>query len=439
LEWQLTILIIFGSLFVLMASGMFIAFCFMLINVVGVYLLFGGVSGLDQLVLSIYSTLATFTLAPIPLFILMGEVMFYSGLGTNVIDTLDKWMGRLPGRLALISVGAGTILATLTGVSISSTALLGSLLLPEMEKRGYKKPMTMGPIMGSGGLAIMIPPSGLAVFLGAIAEISIGKLLIAIIVPGLLMATVYCAYIIIRCWLQPSIAPTYDVAPTSLSEKLIATAKHVLPIGVIIFLVIGVIILGIATPSEGAATGTLGVFILALVQRRLTMDVVKKSVNGTLMTCGMLFLVLCSAKAFSQILSFTGATQGMAEFAINLQVHPLFIFAGMQIIILILGCFINVDAIILLTMPIFMMIVSSLSFDRVWFGTISLINLEMALITPPFGLCLFVMKGVSPPGTTMEDVYKAALPFIGLQLLIMAAITIFPPIALWLPSLMITK
>ena len=422
-----------------MASGMFIAFCFMLINVVGVYLLFGGVSGLDQLVLSIYSTLATFTLAPIPLFILMGEVMFYSGLGTNVLDTLDKWMGRLPGRLALISVGAGTILATLTGVSISSTALLGSLLLPEMEKRGYKKPMTMGPIMGSGGLAIMIPPSGLAVFLGAIAEISIGKLLIAIIVPGLWMAGVYCAYIIIRCWLQPSIAPTYDVAPTSLSEKLIATVKHVLPIGVIIFLVIGVIILGIATPSEGAATGTLGVFILALAQRRLTMDVVKKSVGGTLMTCGMLFLVLCSAKAFSQILSFTGATQGMAEFAINLQVHPLFIFAGMQIIILILGCFINVDAIILLTMPIFMMIVSSLSFDRVWFGTISLINLEMALITPPFGLCLFVMKGVSPPGTTMEDVYKAALPFIGLQLLIMAAITIFPPIALWLPSLMVAK
>jgi tripartite ATP-independent transporter DctM subunit len=439
LEWQLTILIIFGSLFILMASGMFIAFCFMLINVIGIYLLFGGLAGLDQLILSIYSTLATFTLAPIPLFILMGEVMFYSGLGTNVIDTLDKWMGRLPGRLALIAVGAGTILATLTGVSISSTALLGSLLMPEMEKRGYKKPMTMGPIMGSGGLAIMIPPSGLAVFLGAIAEISIGKLLIAIIIPGLLMATVYSAYIIIRCWLQPSIAPTYEVSPTPLSKKLVATAKHVLPIGIIIFLVIGVIILGIATPSEGAATGTLGVFILALVQRRLTMEVVKKSVNGTLMTCGMLFLVLCSAKAFSQILSFTGATQGMAEFAINLQVHPLFIFAGMQVIILILGCFINVDAIILLTMPIFMMIVSSLSFDRVWFGTISLINLEMALITPPFGLCLFVMKGVAPPGTTMEDVYKAALPFIGLQLLIMAAITLFPQIALWLPSMMVAK
>ena len=413
-----------------------VAFCFMLINVAGVYLLFGGVAGLEQLILSIYSSLATFILEPIPLFILMGEVMFHSGLGANVVNTLDKWMGRVPGRLALISVAAGTILATLTGVSIASTALLGSLLIPEMEKRGYKKDMTMGPIMGSGGLAIMIPPSALAVFLGAIGEISIGKLLIAIIVPGLLMASLYAAYILIRCSLQPSIAPTYEVPPTPLSEKLAATVRHVFPIGFIIFLVIGVIILGIATPSEGAATGTLGVFIMAFLQKRLNWEVVKKSTYGTLMTTGMIFLIIAFAKAFSQILSFTGATQGMSQFAIGLPVSPLLIFIGMQVIILILGCFINVDAIILLTIPIFMPIVSALNFDRVWFGTIALINLEMALITPPFGLCLFVMKGVAPPGTTMTDVYKAAIPFIVLQILAMAIIMFFPPIALWLPGLM---
>jgi tripartite ATP-independent transporter DctM subunit len=436
LEWPYILLIIFGSLFVLMASGMLIAICFMVVDIVGVYLLFGGTSGLDQLILSIYSTLATFILAPIPLFIMMGEVMFHSGLGANVIDTLEKWMGRVPGRLSLMAVGAGTILATLTGVSIASTALLGSLLVPEMEKRGYKKAMTMGPIMGSGGLAIMIPPSALAVFLGAIAGISIGKLLIAIIIPGLLMAAIYIAYIVIRCWLEPSLAPSYEVSNPSLSEKLVALAQHVLPIGFIIFLVIGVIILGIATPSEGAATGTLGVFILALAQRRLSWEVIKKSVGGTLMTCGMLFLVLAGAKAFSQILSFTGATRGMSQFAISLPVGPILVFIGMQIIILILGCFINVDAIILLTMPIFMPIVFALKFDPVWFGTIALINLEMALITPPFGLCLFVMKGVAPSGTTMEDVYKAALPFIGLQILAMAIIMFLPSIALWLPGLM---
>jgi tripartite ATP-independent transporter DctM subunit len=305
-----------------------------------------------------------------------------------------------------------------------------------MEKRGYQKTMTMGPIMGSGGLAIMIPPSALAVFLGAIAEIPIGQLLIAIVVPGLLMASLYTAYIIIRCWLQPSLAPPYEVPSTSLSERLKATVRHVLPIGIIIFLVIGVIILGIATPSEAAATGTLGVFIMAFIQKQLSMEVLKKSIMGTLVTTGMIFLIIAGAKAFSQILSFTGATQGMAQFAVNLRVHPLLILVGMQIIILILGCFINVDAIILITMPIFMLIVSALKFNPAWFGTICLINLEMALITPPFGLCLFVMKGVAPPGTTMGDVYKAVLPFVGLQIIAMALIMFFPPIALWLPGVM---
>ncbi len=391
---------------------------------------------MEYLILSVYSSLATFILEPILLFILMGEVMFHSGLGANVVNTVDKWMGRIPGRLSLISVGAGTVLATLTGASVASTALLGSLLLPDMEKRGYKKTMTMGPIMGSGGLAIMIPPSALAVFLGAIAEISIGQLLIAIIIPGLLMASLYIAYIVIRCWLQPSLAPTYEVLSTSLSEKLKATLRHVLPIGVIIFLVIGVIILGIATPSEAAATGTLGVFIMAFIKKQMGVEVVKKSINGTLVTTGMIFLIIAGAKAFSQILSFTGATQGMAQFAVNLQIHPLFILAGMQIVILILGCFLNVDAIILLTMPIFMLIVSALKFNPVWFGTISLINLEMSLITPPFGLCLFVMKGVAPPNTTMGEIYKAAFPFVGLQIIAMVLIMFFPTLALWLPGLM---
>ncbi len=436
MDWPFVILIIFGSLGLLMATGMPVAFCFMIINVVGMYILFGGKVGIDQLILSIYSSLATFILEPIPLFILMGETMFHSGLGTNVVNTLDKLMGKIPGRLSLLAVGAGTILATLTGVSVASTALLGSILIPEMEKRGYKKAMTLGPILGSGGLAIMIPPSALAVFLGAIGEISIGKLLIAIIFPGLLMAVLYSAYIIIRCSLQPHLAPSYEIPSLPFKEKIYALVKNVLPIGIIIFLVIGVILLGIATPSEGAATGTLGVFIMAYLQKRLNWEVIKKSVLGTLTTTGMIFLIIAFAKAFSQILSFTGATQGMSEFAINLQVHPVIIFIGMQIIILILGCFINVDAIILLTIPIFMPIVSALNFDRVWFGTISLINLEMALITPPFGLCLFVMKGVAPPDTTIGDIYRASLPFIGLQILTMALIIIFPSIALWLPGLM---
>jgi len=435
LEWPLILLLIFGALIILMATGMPIALCFMLINVVGVFLFFGGTIGLEQLILSIYSSLATFILLPIPLFVLMGEVMFHSGMGTNVIDVVDKWIGRLPGRLSLLAVGAGTLLSTLTGVSVGSTAILGSILVPEMEKRGYKKAMSLGPILGSGGLAIMIPPSALAVFLAAIGEISIGKLLIAIIFPGLLMAGLYTAYILIRCSLRPSIAPVYDVPPTPLSEKLIATAKYVLPIGIIIFLVVGVILLGIATPSEAAASGTIGIVILVFFYRQLNWEVVKKSVGGTLTITGMIFLIMAGARAFSQILSFTGATHGMSEFAMGLPVAPLFIIAAMQVVILILGCFMDVGAIIMLTIPIFVPIVLALGFNDVWFGTIALLNLEMALITPPFGLCLFVMKGVAPPNTTMGDIYRAALPFIGLQILAMALIIIFPPIALWLPQM----
>jgi len=194
--------------------------------------------------------------------------------------------------------------------------------------------------------------------------------------------------------------------------------------------------LGVATPSEAAGTGTLAVFFIAYFQRRLNWEVIKKATVGTIITTGMVFMIIAAAKAFSQILSFTGATQGMSQFAIDLQVPPIIILGGMQVVILILGCFVNVDAIILLTMPIFVPIVSQLGFDPVWFGTVSLINLELALITPPFGLCLFVMKGVAPKGTTMEEIYKAVLPFVAIQMLAMVIIMAYPQLALWLPGLM---
>jgi len=436
LEWQFALLLFFGSLVFLLALGMPVAFSFLLVNIVFMFLFWGGEAGLEQLVESLFVSVASFTLLPIPLFIIMGEVMFRSDVAPRMMDTLDKWLGRLPGRLGLLAVGGGTLFATLSGASMASTAVLGSVLAPEMERRGYKKPMSLGPILGSGGLAIMIPPSALAVLLGAIGEISIGRILIAIIVPGLVMAVLYAIYIIVRCWLQPSIAPAYETPPVSLSEKIIATATYVLPIGFIFFLVVGVIFMGVATPSEAAATGTLGVFILAFIQKSLDWEVVKKSVAGTLITTGMIFLIMAGAKAFSQILSFTGATRGLSEFAMGLPIAPHFIVVGMQIIILILGCFMNVDAIILLTIPIFMPIIDALGFDPVWFGTIALLNLELALITPPFGLCLFVMKGVAPSDTTMGDVYRAALPFIGLQWVAMVLIIAFPEIALWLPGLM---
>ncbi len=419
-----------------MATGMPIAICFMLINVVGVFLLFGGTVGIEQLILSIYSSLATFILLPIPLFVLMGEVIFHSGIAVRVVDVLDKWLGRLPGRLGLLAVSAGTVFSTLTGTSVASTAMLGSILVPEMEKRGYKKPMTLGPILGSGGLAIMIPPSSLAVLLGAISEISVGKILIAIIVPGLLMAVLYSAYIIIRCWYQPSIAPSYEVSRTPLSEKLKGTVRYVLPLGLIIFLVIGLIVLGVATPSEAAASGTIGAFFLAAAYRGLSWDVTKKSIRGTLRITGMIFLIIAGARAFSQILSFSGATRGLTELATSLPASPIFIVIAMQVVVLIMGGFMSLIAIMMITLPIFVPVIVDLGFDPVWFATIFLLNIEMALTTPPLGMNLYVMKGVTPPHMTMGDIIRAALPFLYCDAIAMALIIAFPSLALWLPSLM---
>ncbi|MFZ7111427.1 MAG: TRAP transporter large permease [Desulfatiglandales bacterium] len=436
MEWPFILLIIFGALVVLMLSGMPVAFCFMLINVVGMYVFFGGLTGLENLIDSVYTSLNTFILLPIPLFILMGEIMFHSGIAPVLIETIDKWLGRLPGRLSLLSVGAGTLFSTLTGTSLASVALLGSSLSPEMEKRGYRKSMSLGPILGSGGLAMMIPPSALAVLCGAIAEISIGRILIAIIIPGLTMAFIYAAYIVVRCRLQPSIAPHYEIAAVPFSAKVMATVKYVVPQGVVVFLVVGVIFLGVATPSEAAATGAIGTMVVASFYGRLNWRVIKKSIRGTLSVSGMICLILASAAAFSQILAFSGATAGLTNLAKEVSVQPMVLIIFMQIVVLFLGGFLDVVSIMMVSLPIFVPIVRSLGFDPVWFAVLFLINIEVAGISPPFGMSLFVMKGVTTEDTTMMDIYMAALPFVGLSLLAMVMIMIFPAMALWLPAMM---
>jgi tripartite ATP-independent transporter DctM subunit len=429
MEWQYAILIIFASLVILMVTGMPIAFCFMFINVLGAFLVFGGTRGLEQLVFSTYTSLATFTIAPLPLFIIMGEIMFNSGLGGDVIKIVDQWLGRLPGRASLLAIGSGTLLAALTGASIASVSILGSVLVPEMEKRGYHKSMIFGPILSAGGLAVLIPPSGLAVLLAAVGEISVAKLLMAIIGPGLLLAILYTVYIVIVCSMKPSLAPTYEMPSIPLGEKIVNVGRHIVPVAVIIFSVIGFMLLGIATPEEAAASGAIATIVVAAAERRMNWDVVKKSIIGSLKITGMIFLIIAGARGFSQILSFVGATQSMAAFALQLQVPPIMIMAMMQVIILILGCFMDSTAIILLTMPIFVPTVVQLGFDPVWFGAVAMLNIELGLITPPFGVALYTMKAVAPKQYTMGDIMKSVMPFIGLQVLALAIVIMFPQIA----------
>jgi len=437
LEWWLALLLLFFGFFILLLIGMPVAFAFLLVNIVGVFSFWGGAIGLNQLVLSIDTSVSSFALLPVPMFILMGEVMFQSGVGFQMMDVLDKWMGRIPGRLALISVAAGTMFATLSGAAMGSVALLGSVLTPEMEKRGYKKPMSLGPVLGSGGLAIMIPPTALGVILATLGEFSVGRLLIAIVVPGLMMALSFTLYIVVRCKLQPSLAPPYDVTPTPLLQKIVAFVAYVLPLGSIFFLVVGLIFFGVASPTEAAAVGALGCFMLAAVYGKLSWQVVKKSVTQALAIIVMIFMIFTGSTAFSQILAYTGSSEGLTRLAIGLPLAPLGLLMLMQLVLLILGMFIEQVSIMMITVPIFMPIVRSMGWDPIWFGAIMLLNMEMATISPPFGLSLFVMKGVAPRDTTMGDIYRAAIPFLLLNLVVMALLMLFPQVVLWLPGMML--
>jgi len=438
MEWPLILLCIFAGLIILLLTGLPVAISFMIVNVVGVYIFWGGDVGLGQLFLSMKDSVRNFVLLPIPFFILLGNVLFYSGMAGRAIDVVDKWLGSLPGRLSLLAVGSGVVVSALSGSAVASAAMLGSTLVPDMEKRGYKTPMSVGPILGSGGIAMIIPPSGDIVLLASLAYLSVGTLLIAGILPGILMGVLYATYVIVRCYLQPSLAPPYKVAPIPLLQKIKRTVFDVVPIGIIIFLVTGVIILGIATPSEAAAMGAFGAFVLAACYKCLTWKIIKDSILSATKVTVMLLTILLGAIAFSQILGFSGCIKGLLGFTTSLPLSPIAILISMQIVVLILGCFMDEVAIMMMIIPIYMPIVHALGFDPIWFAIILLINLEMALTTPPFGMILFVMKGAAPH-IKISDIYKAALPFLACDAIAIALIIIFPKIALWLPSLMITR
>lgn len=432
--WWVTLLLIIGSFVLLMGMGVPVAFAFTFINLVGALVFWHGDVG--QLVTSVYDSIANFAFLPVPLFVLMGEIMFQSGIAARMLDVLDSWMGRLRGRLSILAVMAGVLFATMTGSSTAGVAMLGSLLIPDMEKRGYKKPMTLGPIMASGGLATMIPPTALGVLLASLTRIPIGQFLIAIIIPGLIMAALYVVYIVVRCRMEPELAPEYEVERVPLVTRIVLTLRYVIPLAVIIFLVIGLIFLGIANPTEAAALGSVGCFILALIYGKLNWQVVFKSLQGTMQITFMIFMILTGSTAFAQILAYTGATGGLVDLISTLNLPSMAIVVLMMIVMLIMGMFMEALSILMVTMPIFMPIILSLGFDPIWFGVLALINMETSVITPPFGLSLFVMKGVAPPGTSLEDVYKASMPFVVLNIIAMLVILVFPNIVKWLPNLM---
>jgi tripartite ATP-independent transporter DctM subunit len=436
MEWQFVFIIAFGSLFLLLMSGAPVAVAFVIFDVIAVCILWGLGVGPSHLFLTMIDSISGWMLMPVIFFILLGEVLFHSGIANRAIDVVDMWLGRFPGRLGLVAVGSGILISTLSGSTVASASVLSSTLVFEMERRGYKKSMSLGPVIGSGGLAMMIPPSGAIILVAYLASFSIAKLLMACIIPGLLMGTLYAVYIIVRCYLQPSIAPPYDVAGAPMAKKLQTTGLGLVPVAVIIFLVTGLILLGITTPTEAAAAGALGAFVLAAAYGRLSLKMTKACFVATTRITVMLLAILLGATGFGQILAFTGCSKGLVEWIAGSPVSPIAILIFMQVFLLFLGCFMDEVAIMVMIIPIYMPIIYALGFNPLWFLVLLLISMEMGLTTPPFGLILFVMKGLAPPGTTMGDIYKAGLPFLACDATAVALIMVFPQIALWLPSVM---
>ncbi len=434
MAWWLLFIIILSLLIFLFFLGVPVGFCFLFVSMLFAYFFWGGQGGLTQLVLSIARSITSFSLLPVPLFLLMGEVMFLFGIAQNMMDALDKWIGRVPGRLSLLAVAGGVVFATLSGSSMAGCAMLGQTLLPEMEKRGYKYTITLGPIMGCGTLAAMIPPSALGVLLASLAQVSVGDFLLSIVFPGLLMAGLFAVYIIIRCLLEPDIAPRYSLEKASFREKMILSVKYILPLGLVIFAVIGLIIFGVATPTESAAVGALVCFLLAFSYKGIKIDIVVQALVKSVKVTGMMFMILTGATAFSQILAYSGATPNLVNLALHLPLSPMVVVIMMQFILVILGCFMEPLSILMVALPIYMPIIRQLGIEPLSFCAVLLINMEMATISPPVGLVLYTMKAVAPR-YTMAQIYRASIPFVMIDIAAMAILMIFPGIATYLPSI----
>lgn len=436
MEWYWILLIIVGGLLLGLMSGLPVFAAFLLIDIVGILLFMGGPSGLSSLIRSILDSIGKFTLAPVPLFIVMGEVVFVSGIATKAVDVVERILYRLPGRLSMVAIGAGALFDCLSGSALGTCAMFGSLLVPEMTKRNYSKYMSMGPIMAGSALAVVIPPSTLAIVLAAQAGISIGKLLIAGFLPGFMLASLFACHIIISCVVKPGLAPAGEALKTPSSKLLMDFLKYLLPLSLIVLAVLGSIFSGIATPTEASALGALTSFILAGVYGRVSTKVIVTSARRCLAISTMIFMIVAGSVAFSQLLAFTGITRGIVEMATNLPVPPIIIIASILCLLILMGTMIEQISMIMIGVPIFMPVATALGYDPIWFGILMLLCITLGLITPPFGLLLFIMKGVTSADTKMSDVYYSAIPFILLALLGIFLILIFPGIAVWLPQRM---
>lgn len=435
MEWYYVLSGMFLGAIILLLAGIPVVFSFLTMNILGSFFIMGGEIGIQQMIRNMQSSVSNFSLVPIVLFVLMGEILLQSGVAKKAIDAIDKLLAKTPGRLSIVAIIGGTIFSSLSGSTMANTAILGKTLMPEMKARGYSPSISMGPIMAVGGIAMLIPPSALAVLLGSMGKISINNLLIASIVPALIICLFFFLYIFVRCHLNSREAPAYDIETASFSERVKPFLFHVTPLIFIFAVVVGSMVGGLSTPTESAALGCVASLAMTAIYRKFTLNGFYKALRETLIFSSMILFVISASSSFSQVLGFSGATQELSSLVANSGFEPSYILILMLLVMLFLGFFMDQVSIMMLTLPIFIPIVMVLGADPVWFGVMTLIVLEVGLCTPPFGLLLFVMQGVVPT-EKIKNIYKAVIPYVVIEVLVIAMIFIYPSIVSFLPEML---
>jgi tripartite ATP-independent transporter DctM subunit len=433
-EWYWILTIIIVLLLAFFVSGMYVAIAFLAVDIIGLIWFVGGEKGLHLLTTSMYDSVANYNMTPLPLYLLMAEILFESGVVGICLDAIDNLIGKVKARLNIVVIVAGAVFGAISGVGMGTTAMLGRTLAPEMQKRGYDLRLGIGCIMGAGVLTALIPPSSLAVLVGSLAGVSVAKMLVGGLIPGIVLTIIYIAYVIIAVQIKPTLAPPPVTKNISLSKRAISFG-YLIPLVVIVFLVLGTMQLGIATPTEAAALGVLGSIIIIPIYKLNPFTSFKKAIMPTFETTVMLLIIFAGSKAFSQILSITGSTSGLAHLATGADVSPIVLFFLMQLVVFFLGMFIDQSSIMMICIPIFIPVVNALQFDPLLFWLVFLVNIITGAITPPFGMLLFTAKSVIPQAS-MRDIYMAGIPFAIISVIFMVIMVAYPPMSTWLPNVM---
>ncbi len=428
--------ILIAGLFLLFATGFEISISLGIVGVVGLLYLRGWTVGMGVVGSIAWSTATSFSLIAVPLFVFMSGILLHSGIGKGLFTAVARWVGFLPGGLAVASVFSCAIFAAVSGSSVATAATIGMIAIPEMERRGYGRPLIIGSIAAGGTLGILIPPSVPMIIYGVMTETSVGHLYMAGIIPGVVLALLFAVYVIVYALIWPASAPRVAEDRGSVRDKL-RSLGEVAPVAILIFVVLGSMYLGIVTPTEAAALGSVVSIALALVYGDLSWRALNQAFQETVRTTSMVMLIIVFAAIFSHVIALIGTPRALLRTVLALGLPKWALFTAIFSVLLVIAYALEELSVMIILLPILFPLITGLGFDPVWFGIIMVVWLEIGFITPPVGLNLFVIQGLMP-GSTAWEVTVGTTPYVILMVLLVVVLFFFPELALWLPGQMMS-